>query len=125
MPPRDPRAAQLPLILASCCAPLRALGWNVPDDHDLTPQATGCRMDQLRQLIGMVARSGAVRRVLGSGLELGRPDALDALQISEDVPEGALPRVTTLRPAREVELGDLETIAAACRDAGMSPDGAA
>ncbi len=83
------------------------------------------KSEQLAEVVSIARR----RHVLGSGLELGRPSALDALQLTpddldaEDLPAGRPPTVRNLVSATELDLGALEQIAAACQDAGMVADG--
>jgi hypothetical protein len=88
---------------------------------------TMAKSEQLAEVISF-AKERERRRSLGRGLELGRPHGLGGLRLTpqdddldaEDLPDDGPPPLTAnLRPAEEVDLGDLDAIVRARRDAGM------
>jgi hypothetical protein len=135
----DPRAADR--MIAEMLEPFRSKGGefaSLPPVDEYSGQAHAKRRDVMDGLFRLAALGHlrdvlhyAKRResVLGSGVELGREDGLDGLRLTpddmdaEDLPHGRPPTVSSLRPADEVDLGGLEQIARACRDAGMVADG--
>ena len=113
---REIRPDQLRAALAACAEPLRALGWNVPVDLDLSDQASGARIDHLRRLTGMAGVEIIKSKSRGRG-----PRAADLDIDAADLPEGLVrpERVRELRPITSREAHELQSLEAAARDAGM------